>query len=141
MKEHLTKWFRGNQDAVMYALCLWEACQEWDDLEDEGKANHNALLSWLAFGRDENGFYRAHSHLLRPAALMVYLQWTAANVLDHGDKNDVAKSYMLRAAIYSNFHLIAWICGGDDWARQVGPEIYRLYGETPEGLWKEMNDA
>lgn len=97
----------------MYALCLWEACQEWDDLEDEGKANHNALLSWLAFGRDEDRFYRAHSHLLRPAALLVYLQWTAANVLDHGDKNDVAKSYMLRAAIYSNFHLIAWICGGD----------------------------
>lgn len=71
MKEHLTKWFRGNENAMMYALCLWEACQEWYYLEDEGKANYNALLSWLAFGRDENVFYRAHSHLLNPAVLLL----------------------------------------------------------------------
>lgn len=134
------RWCRGNEDAVNFCALLYDACQVWDDIEDEGGTDrHNAAISWLAFGKEYHPFFRANADLLRPAMLLAYLQWRAANVLDHGDRLDVAKSYMLRAAYYSVIHLCAWICGGDDWAAEAGPEIYRTYGETPAQIWEEFN--
>jgi hypothetical protein len=43
--------------------------------------------------------------------------------------NDLPKTYMLRASLYQLFHACAVLCGGLDWAAEVGPDIYRLYGE------------
>jgi hypothetical protein len=142
LNDAFARWFRGDESAVQFALLLWDACQEWDDLYDDGKCrNPNALLSWLAFGKEYNPYFSAHSHILRPAMLTMYLQWTAANGLELGDKNDAVKAYMLRAGVYGVWHLMAWIAGGDDWAALCGPEIYRTYGETPESLWQELNHA
>lgn len=142
MQEHWPRWFKGDQDAVNFAMALWEATQEWDDLEDEGEcSNHNELLSWLAFGKEYMPFFARHAHILRPALLQLYLRWRAANVLENGNRNDVNKAYMLRAGFYDVLHLMAWICGGEDHAWRVGPQIYRSYGETADGLWKEMNDG
>ncbi|WP_147393066.1 hypothetical protein [Paracoccus siganidrum] len=133
-------WFREDPGAMRFAQVLFEACQLWDDLEDEGQcSNLNGLLSWLGWGKEYDPYFVAHAHILRPAMLSMYLQWRAANVLDRGDRNDVAKAYMLRAAIYQVWHLMAWIAGGDDWAAEVGPEIYRSYGETPDDIWREFN--
>lgn len=142
LSDRFARWFKGNPEAVAFAQNLWTAAQEWDDLHDEGKcANHNALLSWLAFGKEYTPYFAAHAHVLRPVFLSVYLQWQAANTLERGDRLDVAKAYMLRAGLYGLWHVMAWIEGGDDWAAQCGPEIYRTYGETPEGLWQEFNNA
>jgi hypothetical protein len=128
-------WFLGNEDAVHFAALCWVAAQEWDDLEDEGKADHNGLISWMAFGKEYHPYFRAHADFLRPLMVGVYLQWTAANVLD---REDVTKSYMLRAGIYGLFHAIAWIEGGNAHATKVGPEIYRTYAETLEDLREEL---
>ncbi len=138
LEDRFARWFRGSADAVHFASQLWTATQEWDDLEDEGRCNHNTLLAWLAFGKEYHPFFAPNAHILRPALLMMYLQWRAANVLDRGDESDVAKSYMLRAGLYSVWHLMAWIVGGNDWAAEVGPEIYRTYAETPADILKEF---
>ena len=140
MNDQFAVWFKGDEHAQNFAVALWEACQEWDDLEDEGVCRSmNTLLSWLAFGKEYHPFFATHSHILRPVMLQMYLGWRAANVLDKGDRSDVAKSYMLRAGLYSVWHVMAWIIGGDDWATEIGPDIYRSYGETPDELWSEMN--
>lgn len=140
MNDRFRVWFKGDEEACTFAEQLWTALQEWDDLHDEGRCeNHNALLSWLAFGKEFTPYFARHAHILRPIFLSVYLQWRAANVLDRGDEGDVVKAYMLRAALYSMWHMMAWIAGGDDWAAEVGPEIYRSYGETPAELWKEFH--
>ena len=140
MNDRFAVWFKGDDAACDFAAKLWTASQEWDDLEDEGRCrNHNTLMSWLAFGKEYTPYFAAHSHVLRPVFLTTYLQWRAANVLERGDKGDVVKAYMLRAALYSMWHVMAWLAGGDEWAAEVGPEIYRSYGETPEGLWQEFN--
>lgn len=139
MNARFRRWFCGNEDAATFAEQLWTALQEWDDIEDEGRCeDRNGLMSWLAFGKEYHPFFAAHSHMLRPAFLSLYLKWTAANVLDHGSKQDVEKAYMLRADYYGLLHIIAWICGGDAHARAVGPEIYRSYGETVDDLLKEF---
>lgn len=142
MNERFERWFCGDREAVQFALNLYEAFQEWDDIEDEGKCkDHNALISWMAFTKEYDPFFMRSSHILRPVILSAYLQWRASNVLDRGDRLDVAKSYMLRAAYYQIVHVMAWMIGGHDWSEIVGPEIYREYGETPEDIWKEFNDA
>lgn len=139
MNDRFRRWFCGDENAATFAEQMWTALQEWDDIEDEGRCeDHNGLMSWLAFGKEYSPFFAAHSHMLRPAFLSLYLKWTAANVLDHGTKQDVEKSYMLRAEYYGLLHLMAWICGGDAHARAVGPEIYRSYGETVDDLLKEF---
>ena len=139
MNDRFDAWFRGDAAACHFAAMLWDAVQEWDDLHDEGKcADANALLSWLAFGKEYSPFFLQHAHILRPVLLSTYLQWIASNDLDHGGPNDVAKSYMLRAGVYGVWHVMAWIIGGHDWAAQCGPEIYRSYGETPAEILKEM---
>lgn len=139
LNEKFRVWFCGDESAVQFAELLWSAMQEWDDIEDEDAKASNSLLSWLAFGKEFHPFFAAHAHIMRSALLQMYLQWRAANVLDRGDESDVAKSYMLRAGYYGVLHMMAYICGGDDWAAKVGPEIYREYGETPYELWKEFN--
>ena len=142
MNDLFPKWFKDDAGACEFAAMLWSAIQEWDDLEDEGSTiNHNALLSWLAFGKEYHEYFMRNGHILRPTLLVMYLQWRAANALDRGDRDDVSKAYMLRAGIYSVYHVMAWLAGGDDWAAEMGPEIYRSYGETVESLWTEFNDA
>lgn len=141
LQDCFARWFKADEEAVQFAEMLWHVAQEWDDLEDAGKCNHNPLLSWLAFGKEYTPYFARNAHILRPIFLNVYLQWRAANVLERGDRKDVAQAYMLRAGLYGFWHVMAWIAGGDDWAAEVGPEIYRTYGETPEQLWQEFNDA
>ena len=140
--DKLGGWFRGNQDAVDFALCLYEAIQQWDDIEDEGQCeDHNAMIAWWAFDKEHMPFFARNAATLRPVLHLMYLQWRAANVLDHGTRADVDKSYMLRAAFFGVLHMIAAISGGTQWAVEIGPEIYREYAETTDSLWKEFNDA
>jgi hypothetical protein len=128
LAENFTVWFAGNEAACDFATCLWQACHEWDDLEDEGKCDHNSLIAWMAFDKDFHPFYSAHASLLQPAMMGMFLSWTAANVLDR-EPAHIAQAYMLRAGIYQVWHLMAWICGGREHAVKVGPSIFRFYGE------------
>ncbi|MDC0657046.1 hypothetical protein N6L27_03450 [Leisingera sp. SS27] len=141
MNDRFRVWFRGNEDACALAEQLWTALQQWDDLHDEPDHGEfsRELLPFLTFGIEYQPFYFEHSHILRPQFLNLYLQWTAANVLDRGDPSDVCKAYVLRAGYYGFLHVITWIIGGDTWAQTCGPEIWRSYGETPKELWEEFN--
>lgn len=138
----LREWLRGDEEAVDFALKLWDAAQQWDDLHDEGAAeNNDALLAWLAFGKEAHPFFRRSPEMLRGAMLSMMLQWTAANVLERGAVGDVERAWMLRAGIYGVFHVMAWLVGGYAWAEEVGPEIYRSYGESLAEFKAEMADA
>ena len=142
MRALMLEWFCGDEAAVDFATVLFDAIQRWDDVEDEGRCDeHNAMVAWWAFGKEYHPFFLVNSDILRPVLMSMYLQWRAANVLDHGDRNDVDKSYMLRAAYYQVLQMIACLCGGLEHAAIVGPEIYRSYAETADELWQEMINA
>ena len=137
LSDIMARWFLGNEDAVRFCSDLYDAAQEWDDLEDEGRCNHNDLMAWLAFGKEWNPFFEKHATILRPVMLGMFLEWTAANVLEH-ERDQIHKAFMLRAGIYKVFHMVAWICGGNAHAVAIGPEIYRMYGETLDQLREEF---
>lgn len=129
LEDHFHVWFRGDAAAVRFARAMWDVSQLWDDVVDERQASP-VLLQWLAFGMDRDPFFMRHAADLKPAMRSVYLQWTTANVLEQGVGDDIAKAFVLRAGIYGLWHFMAELVGGMDWAIEIGPEIWRQYGET-----------
>lgn len=127
-------WFKGNELASRACLDLVDIAHLWDDLVDADKpfSDPDAVMRKAMFELPMNPFWASNQHTLLPVLQLAYLQWKASNILENSDdRTDRIKSYMLRASLYSVFHMVAALCGGIDWAVSIGPEIYRLYGETP----------
>jgi len=127
--------------AIRFACDLWVAAQEWDDLQDEGKANHNAVLNWIGFEPMRDPFLSANAHVIKPAVLQMYLDWMAANTLEKGSEDDIDKAWMLRAGLYRVYHVVSWLIGGHEHALECGPDIWRIYGETRTQFHQEMANA
>ena len=134
-KQKLHEWFLGDDDAVDYALQMWKAWQDWDDLVDNGKIEDpSALLNFFAHDLDLHPFYARWRHILQPIMRDCYQSWAIANELEAPgdeliDEADREKAYMLRAAPYRLFVQIATCCGGTAHGIAVGPDIWRTYGE------------
>lgn len=135
-----TKWFKGNTSAGRFCADVLEVAHVWDDLVDRDVPEVSTAVIDHAFRKlmleiPANEFYRANFGFLHPVMILIWAQWDASNQMEEKPSgDDLAKTYMLRASLYQLFHACAVLCGGLDWASQIGPEIYRLYGETPEGL-------
>lgn len=142
MREALSDWFLGNEDAIELACELFDLAQQWDDVVDEGDTSKaNPVLSYLGFRLNYRPFFARHENLLRPALLIAYLGWRDANVLERGDEADKEKAFMLRAGIYDVFALMAWIIGGEDHSARVGPSIRRAYAERLADFLREHANA
>jgi hypothetical protein len=131
------KWLKGNASAMKFCADIVEVSHVWDDLVDCDKPVPAALADRtfrkMMLEIPANEFYRANFGFLQPVMILIWAQWDAANKMEkHPIKDDFVKTYMLRASLYQLFHACAVLCGGLDWAAQVGPEIYRLYGERLE---------
>lgn len=130
LNDHMLDWFKGDPQAVEFALVAWDVAQAWDDVVDDGRSDEApSLLEWLAFGQERHPFFARHAADLRPVLLKTYLDWQAANELENGRGADLAKAYVLRASIYGLWHFMAMLCGGIAWAKEVGPAIWGAYGE------------
>lgn len=127
------RWFKGNQSAARFCADALSIAHSWDDLVDGDPADANAAFRKAVLELPANEFYRANFAFLHPVMVMVWAQWDAANELEKL-ADERPKAYMLRASIYQLFHACAVLCGGLDWAAEVGPEIYRFYGESPESF-------
>lgn len=133
------RWFKGNQSAMRFCADIVMVAHVWDDLVDADKpvscATADEAFRKLMLEVPANEFYRANFSFLHPVLVMIWAQWSAANSMEtHPIKGDREKAFMLRASLYQLFHACAVLCGGLDWAAQIGPEIYRLYGETLESF-------
>lgn len=140
-----SKWFLGNAAAVRACMDVLEVAHLWDDVVDQNKdidkEAANRAMRKAMIDLPSNPFWAAHLGMLMPVMQLAYLQWRSANVLEVSAVTaDVQKAFMLRASLYSVFHYVAMICGGIDHADQIGPEIYRLYGETFD-TYREGRDA
>lgn len=131
------RWFKGNQSAMRFCADMVDVAHVWDDLVDCDKpvsaAKADATFRKMMLEIPSNDFYRANFGFLHPVLILVWAQWSAANSMEtHPFKGDREKAFMLRASLYQLFHACAVLCGGLDWAAEIGPEVYRLYGENLE---------
>lgn len=129
------RWFKGNASAMRFCADMAEVSHVWDDLVDGDKpvlpSQADKTFRKLILEIPANDFYRANFNFLHPVMISIWSQWDAANRMEAAPlSGDLQKTYMLRASLYQLFHAVAVLCGGLDWASEIGPEIYRLYGET-----------
>lgn len=147
LADKMLLWFRGDTDAVRFALDVWAVTQVWDDLYDQDRPIERDVvvdaLRRLMYTIPMNPFYALHPHELAPLMHDMILKWQIANTFesDQQDAGDIAKAWMLRAGIYQLFVSVASLAVDPVWASVVGPEVWRTYGETLEDFVAEVKDA
>ena len=139
---HCLSWFKGNAQASRLILMMFEVAHVWDDLIDNdnpdlSKEDINKAFRYLIYDIPMNPIYRMIPSL-PDHWLNVYLRWRDATAMEAEEKPDIDKTYMLRAGLYDIPIIIAYHLYGDDHAKQIGPSVRKLYGETIESLRGEI---
>lgn len=137
------RWMKGDRDAARFIEQFFYLCHLWDDLIDRDVPRSNEQINaafWVALvSIPENPFYMRHWAELHPVVVASINDWHAANTIEDARKRlDI--SYTLRCSILTVISHCAYLCGGRDWAHEVGPEI-RLMGqrETLEEYKEKLN--
>ena len=142
LTEKLNYFLKGDIAAVHLCLNLTYIAHLWDDLFDRDRQRSgqdiNDAFRIALVDIPLNRFYLEYITDLRPLIMNAILQWEDANILDHGNDHDQHMAFMLRASFAQIFNYCAYLVGGPDWAREVGPEMRRLYDESFDEYKKEM---
>ena len=135
------RFYKGNESAISLSLMLLEVCHVWDDIVDGDPVTSddvNRVFRYLIYDIPLNPVYRSipsmPDHLLN-----IYLKWRDATAMEAEENPDLEKTYMLRASLYDMFSMIAFYLYGDEWAKEIGPDVRKLYGETLDDLRREFN--
>ncbi len=130
-REYLLHAYKGNADAVALVLAIAEISHTWDDLIDRDKPVSDAQIN-RAFGialleLPKNPFYQAHCLELLPVMTTGTLNWQTANEYEKTKDHEAhALAHVLRYGIADLVLFIAYLIGGQEWAKQVAPELRRI---------------
>ena len=142
LEKKLLHFMKGNRFAVQFIIQFIYVCHLWDDLIDKDNPRTDNEISdafrICLVDLPLNPFYAHNMHLLTPVIINGILEWEDANKLEKGNLHEQHMAYMLRAGLMSQISFCAYICGGKDWAREIGPEIRNLYEEPLEQFLEEM---
>lgn len=134
MREKITAWMKGDEEAAAFIVSVHEIVELWDDLIDRDKTlepeSINTVFHAALITLPRNAFYRRHFLELNPILESAILDWHTANALEarrQGD--DLHGAFMLRCGVMALTTMSAKIIGGVMWARQVGMEL-RSDGES-----------
>lgn len=129
-REFLLHAFKGNQAAVEFVLMLARVADVWDNLIDrDNPVSDEAINSafWiLAVEMPGNAFYREYIDDLRPVMATGILNWMTATRMERDDTlphRAIEIAHVIRYSIADVVMMVTLICGGSEWAAQVGPEL------------------
>lgn len=120
--------FRGNQAAVEYVLMVARVVDVWDNLVDRDVPVSDEAINtafWLlAVEIPRNAFFQAFANDLLPVTATGILNWLAANKLERSREHRAIEiAHVIRYSIADVALLAALLCGGREWAEEVGPEL------------------
>lgn len=143
-REWFTRICRGDRSAAAFLTMFFAVCHLWDDLIDKDKSRADEEINkafWMALVEiPRNHYYQKYESEVLPLMSVAIQEWFAANKLEAGDRVDIA--YTLRCSIVSLIHQAAEICGGYEWAVEVGEEIrLKTQSETIVEYATELKDA
>lgn len=129
--DKLSYFFRGDADAVNFALMFTHVADIWDDLVDKDRAptdnELNSAFWYCLSAMPRNRFYRNHMDELIPQIETGILNWMAADELvKRGGKKEMEVANVIRHNISDLFVHMARLIGGFDWAVQVTADIKML---------------
>lgn len=142
----LLKVCRGNEDAAQFLHMFFLVCHLWDDLIDKDVSrsddhiNHAFWVSLIEIPR--NPFYKRFAHEIHPVMAVAIQEWFTANKLEKGDNQRLDVAFTLRCSIVSLIHQAAEICGGYEWALEIGEEIrLKTQSESMHDYIEDLNNA
>ena len=140
--EWILKIVCGNKDAADFLVAFFYVCHLWDDLIDKDNPREDDHINhafWIAFVHiPRNKYYRSFSSEIQPLMANAIQEWFVANKLEATNRRDI--SYTLRCSIVSLIHQAAEICGGYEWAIEVGEEIrLKTQDETLQEYVEKLN--
>lgn len=120
--------FKGNQSAVDYVLMIARVADVWDNLIDKdvpvSDKDINDAFWLLAVEIPRNPFFQAFANDLLPVTATGILNWMTANKLERKAEHIAIEiAHVIRYSIADVVILTALLCGGREWAAEVGPEL------------------
>ncbi len=129
-QEFMLMAFKGNRSAVDFVLMIARVADVWDNLIDkDNPVSDEAINSafWLlAVEMPGNAFYREYIDDLRPVMATGILNWMAATRMERDETlphRAIEIAHVIRYSIADVVMMVALLCGGPEWAAQVGPEL------------------
>lgn len=122
---------RGDPDATRFLTMVTDIAHVWDDLIDldvpvDPQAVHNAFFDALVV-LPRNPFYARHFEMLNPILIAAINNWRVANTLEAGDDEaDHRIAFISRSSYIDLITQVAFLIGGHEWVREVGPAIRRF---------------
>jgi hypothetical protein len=142
LEQKLIGLLQGNLAAVSLCMDVIAVFHLWDDLIDQDKEIRAEEINgafWACFVRiPRNPFYQSHQQEIVPLIENIILAWHSANVLERGTDHEKHVAYGLRSLVVRLIDHCAYLVGGYEWARQIGPDVARLYDEPLESFMEEM---
>lgn len=129
-QEFMLMAFKDNRSAVDFVLMIARVADVWDNLIDkDNPVSDEAINSafWLlAVEMPGNAFYREYIDDLRPVMATGILNWMAATRMERDETlphRAIEIAHVIRYSIADVVMMVALLCGGPEWAAQVGPEL------------------
>ena len=126
-----TECCKGNEEAAQFLVLITECAHFFDDLYDGDtpmtkRDIHNAL--WMAMvALPPNAFYRQFFAELAPLVSNAIVNWRVSNYLEErpDGEDDFRVAFIVRSSYAELIQQTALICGGPEWASEVGVRMRR----------------
>lgn len=137
-QDRLLYFLKGDKYALLFCLDLLYISHLWDDLLDvdnerTGEDINEAFIRSL-WRIPNNPFYRQCQPALLPMMYNALTMWLESNSLKKAAGNGKVAAFALENAIIEIIHFCILVKGTIDWAREVGPEFWALFGPTTDDL-------
>lgn len=119
---------RGDTHAVAFIEALFGIFQTWDDLIDGDPTTqeriHEAFTHALVT-LPRNPFWQRFAPELQPIIEAAIVDWQTANRFERGNRDDQVLAFVLRERVAQIVVRAAWCLGGQRWAEEVAPSVWR----------------
>ena len=134
-------WCLGNQNAVDFLNCLFDAVELWDDLIDKDVAvedSHvNRVFTSLMFSLPLNPWFMANSSYYQPLIMASINGFYDANEMAKSDKKHLRNLAFYVRNLGIEIHIAtAFLLGGFKHMRKVSPEIREFYAFETFEEWE-----
>lgn len=130
LEGHLSRWLKGQPDAIRWCADLILVTAVWDDLIDDDKdptpKDINDAFSTALLWMPSNPFYMAHQGVLHPILVAAYRNWTIANEMEEASE-DLAIAFAIRSSYIDALTTCAACLGGYEWSVTVNREARRFF--------------
>ena len=141
-QDNKRRWCMGNNDAIGFLNCFFDAVELWDDLIDKDvviKDDHvNRVFTNLMFTLPANPWFMANHLYYQPLIMAAINGFHDANEMCKSDSRRLRNLAFHIRNLGTEIHIAtAFLIGGFDHMRKVSPEIREFYAFESFEDWEK----